>query len=276
MNPDPSSLLKEKYEPEAWAIPYHKARTWARTRVAAGGTGSGKTHANTYEFIRLGYEYPGEWMGIADTRDNSYELQFRKVLSMINDELIVDVKQSPQMVILIQAINGKITRMRFQGTDEGSVKAERKKRGPDLQGVWSTEASNITLEVDNQMNLRTRSAKPMGFYLYDSNPEDPKHHLIKNYFPRDKNDNVLKMPQLNIDSHWIEGRVTDELNRVYWQSLTIHHNSHLTEGEVKAILKRYPKGTVWYDRMVLGRWVTKEGAVWDRPLEDYAMEVEYA
>ena len=276
MTPDPSGLLKEKYIPEAWAVPYHRARTWARTRGAFGGTGSGKTHANTYEFIRLSYEHPGEWMGIADTRDNAYELQFRKVLHMINDELIIDVKQSPQMVILTQAVNGKTTRMRFQGTDEGSVKAERKKRGPDLQGVWSTEASNITLEVDNQMNLRTRSAKPMGFYLYDSNPEEPGHHLVKNYFPRDKNENLRKMPQLNIDSHWMEGRVMDEANRVYWQSLTIHHNSHLTELEVKAILKRYPEGTVWYDRMVLGRWVTKAGAVWDRPLEDYAMEVEYA
>jgi len=50
----------------------------------------------------------------------------------------------------------------------------------------------------------------------------------------------------------------------------------LSDIEVRQTLKRYPKGSVWDDRMVLGRWVAKEGSIHDRPLDDYAEELVYS
>ncbi len=74
--------------------------------------------------------------------------------------------------------------------------------------------------------------------------------------------------------HWFK-RFIDSDADIYLQEYTIDDNPYLPETFVENIKKEYA-GTVNYDRLILGKWVTAEGAIYrqiaDRP-EDYIIHL---
>ena len=257
---DPGGLFRENYVPLDWATEYHRSREWAWVRVAAGGAGSGKTHTNKTEFLYMAYLYGGQWIAIAQSLLKSRSIQFEEILKVMSPRLIERSKitRQPELSITIPARNNRYARMKFEGADEGNIKAEGKKRGIEVEGFWFTEVTTVLNElIDAQLHLRTRmSKKPRA--LYDTNPEGPDNWLLDEYFPKGQPPVLM-----HLSSHWREGTRIDKSRGVYWQGLTIKHN-HLQPKETmeKNIERAKPESGFWYRRMILGHWVAPEGSVY--------------
>ena len=270
--PDPSGLFKDRYIPLNWARDYHKAREWARVRMATGGTGSGKTHTNKSEFFYLAWLFGGQWIAVAQTINKSRTIQFEEILKIMSNKMIDKAKitRQPELSIILPSSGGGYAKIKFEGADESNVKAEGKKRGIEVEGVWLTEASTMMDEkVDAQLHLRTRMAKRPRF-LYDTNPEGPDHWLIEKYFPKGAPPVLMEL-----DDDWEKGVRTDKERGIYWQSLTIKHNNHLPPRNVAEIIENAkPENGYWFRRMILGHWVAPEGSVFGESANVYAANVQ--
>jgi len=271
VKPDLGGLFREDYIPLDWAKEYHKSREWARVRMAAGGTGSGKTHTNKCEFLALAWLFGGQWIAVAQTINKARTIQFEEILKVMSTKLIEKSKitRQPELSIIIPAKNGKYAKIKFEGADESNVKAEGKKRGIEVEGVWMTEASTMMDDkVDAQLHLRTRMAQRPRF-LYDTNPEGPDHWLLEKYFPRGAPPVLLELDDL-----WEKGVRIDREKGIYWQSLTIKHNNHLPKRNVDEIIEQAkPENGYWFRRMMLGHWVAPEGSVFGESANSFADHV---
>lgn len=269
---DPGGLFREDYVPLDWARGYHSSRDWAWVRIAAGGAGSGKTHTNKTELLYMAYLYGGQWIAVAQTLLKSRSIQFEEILKIMSPRLFERSKitRQPELSIIIPARNGKYARIKFEGADEGNIKAEGKKRGIELKGFWFTETTTVQNEkIDAQLHLRTRMAERPRC-LYDTNPEGPDNWLLETYFPKGQPPVLM-----DLESPWQDGLRTDRNQDVYWQSLTIKHN-HLQPKETmkKNIERAKPEDGWWYRRMILGHWVAPEGSVFGESANVFAANVQ--
>ena len=273
--PDNSLLFKENYVPEPWAIPYHLARDKYRVRTLFGATGSGKTHVHAAEWIRMAYEWAQPpknctYVGVTSTRERAKDIMFDPVLQAINDDLIVDIKRNP-FVIIMQAQRGHAV-MRFEGSDDSNVKAEKKKRGFECEAMWVSEANTLSKEVVMQLGLRLRHSLHPKF-LIDCNPDDMDDHILELFFPGAKK----QIPELALDSHWKEGLRINPATKKYWQSLTILHNTHNNPDEVQEIITNAGDVKGYnYRRMVLGHPCSPEGSAFKRPVSTFQGKMVYA
>lgn len=118
----------------------------------------------------------------------------------------------------------------------GSVRGIGAIRGMTSYGAYVNEASLATHEVFQEIVQRcsVRSAR----IICDTNPDIPTHWLKTDY----------------IDNH-------DPKARIKAFSFTIDDNTFLSKDYVEALKAATPKG-MFYDRSILGQWVTGEGIVY--------------
>lgn len=118
----------------------------------------------------------------------------------------------------------------------GSVRGIGAIRGMTSYGAYINEASLATHEVFQEIVQRcsVRSAR----IICDTNPDIPTHWLKTDY----------------IDNH-------DPKARIKAFSFTIDDNTFLSKDYVEALKAATPRG-MFYDRSILGQWVTSDGIVY--------------
>jgi len=105
-------------------------------------------------------------------------------------------------------------------------------RGMSVAYCYGDEVATWNEDVFTM--LKSRLDKPWSVFDGTCNPEGPQH--------------------------WLK-RFLDSDADIYLQSYTIDDNPYLPP-EFVAALKREYAGTVWYERYILGRWVTAEGCIY--------------
>ena len=141
--------------------------------------------------------------------------------------------------VLIGTINSRNV-ARICGEDVYCLGAEKisqvaKIQGSSIKYCYGDEVAKWNKEVFQI--LKSRLDKPYSCFDGACNPEHPTHWL------RD----FLENPELDI----------------YLQQYTIFDNPFLPEEFVEQLCKEYA-GTVYYDRLILGRWKRADGAIYKR------------
>lgn len=129
----------------------------------------------------------------------------------------------------------------------GSVRGVGSIRGMTSYGAYINEASLSTQEVFQE--IIQRCSKPHARIICDTNPDNPQHWLKTDYI-----DN--KDPKAKIESF----------------HFTLDDNTFLTPDYVQALKHATPKG-MFFDRSILGLWVTGEGAIY-RDFNEKKMTVD--
>ena len=118
----------------------------------------------------------------------------------------------------------------------GSVRGIGAIRGMNSYGAYINEASLATHEVFQEIVQRCSVGSAR--IICDTNPDIPTHWLKTDY----------------IDNH-------DPKARIKTFSFTIDDNTFLSKDYVEALKAATPRG-MFYDRSILGQWVTGEGIVY--------------
>lgn len=118
----------------------------------------------------------------------------------------------------------------------GSVRGIGAIRGMTSYGAYINEASLATHEVFQEIVQRCSIGSAR--IICDTNPDIPTHYLKTDY----------------IDNH-------DPKARIKAFSFTIDDNTFLAKDYVEALKAATPRG-MFYDRSILGQWVTGEGIVY--------------
>lgn len=63
-------------------------------------------------------------------------------------------------------------------------------------------------------------------------------------------------------THWLKAFIDSDIDK-YLQEYTIFDNPYLSKDFVENICKEY-EGTIYYDRLILGKWKRAEGAIYRR------------
>ena len=110
-------------------------------------------------------------------------------------------------------------------------------RGFTSYGAYVNETTLANREVFNE--IRNRCSMEGSHIICDSNPDIPTHWLKTDF----------------IDNH-------DPAAEIITYTFTIDDNTFLDPGYVRSLKASTPKG-MYYDRAILGQWVTGEGVVYD-------------
>lgn len=116
----------------------------------------------------------------------------------------------------------------------GTIAGLRGVRGSSAWGAYINEASLANEEVFNE--IRDRCSEGEGRVICDTNPGIPTHWLKKNYIDSDS--------PLIISNHFV-----------------LEDNTFLSQRYIENKKQTTPKG-MFYDRSILGLWVTGEGIVY--------------
>lgn len=119
-------------------------------------------------------------------------------------------------------------------------------RGSEIKFCYIDEACDIHPDVFQM--LKSRLSLPYSECHAACNPEGPKHYIKQ----------FLDQAADGVD--------------IYCQHYTIYDNPFLPEEYVHALETEY-KGTVYFDRYILGKWTQAEGLVW--PNFELALEDRY-
>lgn len=134
---------------------------------------------------------------------------------------------------------------RICGEDVYCLGAEKVSQVAKIQGasakyVYGDEVAKWHEDVFNM--LKSRLDKPYSCFDGALNPEHP--------------------------THWLK-KFLDSGADIYLQQYTIFDNTFLSPEFVKNLCREY-EGTVYYDRLILGKWVRAEGAIYRRFADDPA------
>lgn len=116
-------------------------------------------------------------------------------------------------------------------------------QGSSAKYVYGDEVAKWNKDVFNM--LKSRLDKPYSCFDGALNPEHP--------------------------THWLKEFIDSDAD-IYMQEYTIFDNSFLSKNFVENLCKEY-EGTIYYDRLILGKWVRAEGAIYrkfaDNPKKYY-------
>ena len=213
-------------------VPVGKQRNFileepARINLLTGSVRSTKTWAVNLKVLKDIVSLPdGNILFVGNTGTSLY----RNVLSQIKDLV---GKQNFEMRAGKKECEIFGRTVWIEGAD--NVSSYKKIEGESLLMAYIDEWSTIPESFTNMLLSRLSDH---GARLYGTcNPETPRHYIYKNFIQR-----------------------SDELNIKVWK-FTLDDNPYLPAQYKADLEKEYPKGTVFYDRFILGNWVAAEGRV---------------
>lgn len=142
---------------------------------------------------------------------------------------------------------------RICGEDVYCLGAEKVSQVAKIQGasakyIYGDEVAKWNEEVFNM--IKSRLDKPYSCFDGSLNPEHP--------------------------THWLKKFIDSDVD-LYLQEYTIFDNEFLSKDFVKNLCNEY-EGTIYYDRLILGKWVRAEGAIYrkfaDNPKKFYCEIVD--
>ena len=117
-----------------------------------------------------------------------------------------------------------------------NIKQVNQLRGMSIKICIGDEVPTWEQEVWEM--LKSRLDKPYSRFHGTGNPDIPTSHIKK----------------------FIDNK--DDANDIYSQHYTIYDNPFLDPAVVRDLENSYPKGSVWYRRLILGEWVRAEGLIY--------------
>ena len=141
-----------------------------------------------------------------------------------------------------------------------NVRQVAKIRGSEISYCYIDEATDINEEVFTM--LKSRLSLPYSCCDAGTNPASPNHYFKK----------FLDSVEDGVD--------------VYCQTYTIYDNPFLPQEYVRALEAEY-RGTVFFNRYILGEWTLAEGLIYgnymdalvetlpDLPISEYALSIDY-
>lgn len=203
--------------------------------ILAGSKRSGKTYINNYIFLleirrvaklaeKLGDSHP-QYI-LAGFSSNTI---YNNVISSISTQFGIDLKTDRHGHYHLYGVD-------IVPAYTGSLRGMSAIRGMTSYGSYVNEASLAVYDVFQE--IVARCSVEGARIICDTNPDNPNHWLKTNY----------------IDNH-------DPKARIKSFSFTIDDNTFLSKEYVEAFKAATPKG-MFYDRDILGLWVTGEGLVY--------------
>lgn len=202
-------------------------RNTARINLLQGSVRSGKTFISLIAWIIMICEYP----------ENSPFLMVGKTLTSLkrNCLSILDELCPPNsFTYSISKKEAKLYGRKIYLEGVNDSRAENKIRGMTLQGAYCDELTLFSADFFSMLlsRLSMRDSK----LLATTNPDTPQHWLMKDYINRQ-----------------------DELDFKTWEFL-LDDNDTIPQDIRDALRKEYTG--VFYDRFILGKWVSAEGLIY--------------
>ena len=198
-----------------------------RWNVKSGATRSGKTFLDYYiipKRIRRVAGLDGLVVIIGNTRETIRRNVILPLQKIWGEEYVTDIRNSDNTAYMFGE------RVFCIGADKAN-QSERL-RGSSIKYCYGDEVVTWSEEVFQM--LKSRLDKPYSKFDGTCNPDNPKHWF-----------------KLFLDSG----------ADVYLQEYQIYDNDFLDESVVRSLENEY-RGTVFFDRYILGKWVIAEGLVY--------------
>ena len=201
-----------------------------RWNIKSGAVRSGKSFVDTAAVIPLRIIERLGKPGLAVVLGVSRDTIERNVLQPLR-EIYTDKR--------VGTINSRNTVYLF-GEEVYCLGAEKvsqvaKIQGSSIKYCYGDEIAKWNKEVFQM--LKSRLDKPYSCFDGACNPEHP--------------------------THWLKEFIDNKELDIYLQHYTIFDNPFLPEEYVKQLCKEY-KGTIYYDRLILGLWKRADGAIYKR------------
>lgn len=219
-----------------------------RYAVVYGGSGSGKSVAIAQIIIvRLLIEQDHRFLILRKVHRTLKRSVFQLFRDVISDWGLDELFGFNLSDMTITCKNG--SQILFSGLDD----VEKLKSITGITSVWIEEATEITLEDFEQVNLRLRGQTAYRKQIYLTfNPISSKHWLKGRFFDRETDDTLI-VHSTYLDNHFID----EEYKKVL---------EELIETDKRL-----------YDVYALGKWGVLEGLIYDRyeTIKELPEEYEY-
>lgn len=212
-----------------------------RWNFAVGAVRSGKSHlAVRYTIprcLRAGHNRRGLNLILGATKENVERNVLEPMRDMWGQALVGDINSRNWATVFgekVYCIGGE------------NVKQVNRIRGSEIKFCYVDEVCDVHQQVFEM--LKSRLSLPYSECHCAANPAGPTH-FVKRFLDQGDAD-----PDIDL----------------WHQEYTIWDNPFLPASYVRALEAEY-RGTVYYDRYILGRWVKAEGLVypmWEQALED--------
>lgn len=209
----------------------HATHRW---NIKSGAVRSGKSYVDTAYMvparIRERAGKPGNTVILGVSRETIERNVLRPMRELYTDTLVGEINNH--------------NKARICGEDVYCLGAEKvsqvsKIRGDSIKYCYGDEIAEWNPEVFQM--LKSRLDKPYSCFDGACNPEHP--------------------------THWLKQFIDTPGIDIYLQEYTIFDNPFLPEDYVENLCKEYA-GTIWYDRLILGRWKRAEGAIYKSFADD--------
>lgn len=205
-----------------------------RWNIKSGAVRSGKSYVDT------AYVVPFR------IRERAGKPGLNVVLGVSKESIERNVLQ-PMREIYTEKLIGQINNRniaRICGEDTYCLGAEKisqvaKIQGASIKYCYGDEIAKWNKEVFQM--LKSRLDKPYSCFDGACNPEHP--------------------------THWLKEFIDNQELDIYLQRYTIFDNTYLPEEFVEQLCKEY-EGTIYYDRLILGRWKRAEGSIYKKFADD--------
>lgn len=196
----------------------------ARHRILYGGAGSGKSHFVAQETVLRMLQHPeASYLGIRKTAKSIRHSMFQLMADVILDADLGHLFRVNKSEMAIFCKTG--ARFITSGLDD----VEKLKSISGINRIWVEEASEISEEDFNQLNLRLRGNCPLGYQM------------------------TLTFNPIS-ELHWLKKRFFDQGTDAYVLKTTYKDNKFLDEAYIRT-LKRLEKEDYQYFRIyALGEW----------------------
>ena len=197
-----------------------------RWNIKEGATRSGKTYLDYFVIpkrIRRVAGLPGLTVILGNTKGTLQRNVIEPLQDMYGTELVSSIRSDNTAMLFGE-------KCYCLGADKAN-QVDRI-RGASIKYCYGDEIA--TWHEDVFTMLKSRLDKPYSKFDGTLNPEGP-HHWFKRFLESDAD--------------------------IYRQSYTIDDNPTLDHGFVESLKREYA-GTVYYDRYILGRWKSAEGAIY--------------
>lgn len=196
-----------------------------RWNIKEGATRSGKTYLDYFNIPRriLNTKGQGLIVLLGNTKGTLERNILEPMRSIWGDELVGNISSDNSVMLF-----GK--KCHALGADK--VTQVSKLQGAGIEYCYGDEVTTWNEEVFSM--LKSRLDKPNSVFDGTCNPDGPNHWLLK----------------------FLESDAD-----IFRQHYTIYDNPNLSQSFVENLEKEY-RGTVYYDRFILGRWALAEGLIY--------------